>query len=215
MNTWNAGQILTVVRTVNKMDIDYLGSDTVTQNQMLFQFMNVALWNLVRLCYNTETSDVVTVTADGHVQFTKGNTAISNLYEPLRMLKITNGVESEVPKRYSDTAPVGWYCEGPNQPIDLRGVTGEVKLKYIRYPRQVTQESDPVEIPESGYKALIMEISSLVKSVKNFYEEANAMAANAKAGYPVIAQAAMSARGPSAVGHPPDLDDAKRAGGVM
>jgi hypothetical protein len=207
MNTWNAGQILSVVRTVNSMDITYLGPDSSTQNQTLFQFMNIALWNLVRLCYNTEVTDTMTISADGPITFTKGNAAITNMYEPLRMLIITAGIETEVQRRYSDTAPVGWYCEGPNQPIDLRGITGSIKLKYIRYPRQVTQESDPVDISESGYKALIMEMSSLVKNVKNFYEEANAMAANAKAGYPSITQAAISARGPSSGGQPPSMSE--------
>lgn len=213
MNTWNAGQILTVVRTVNKMDIDYLGADDTAQNQMLFQFLNVALWNLARLCYNTEVSDVVNITDDGPVEFTRGSAAITNMYEPLRLVRIDGGREVEVNKRSSDTAPIGWYCESPNQPIHVRGSTGQHRLKYIRYPRQVTQETDPVDCPESGYKALIMEISALVKDVKNFYQEAEAMAANAKSGYSAITQAAISGRGPSSGGMPPSFDDVKKAQG--
>jgi len=191
MNTWNAGQILSVVRTINKMDMGYLGDDPSTQNQTLFQFMNASLWKLAKLCHNTETSDTVNITADGPLQLTKGNTPITNMYEPLRLLSDVG----EVPRRYFQTSPYGWYCEGPNQPIDVKGITGPHRLVYIRYPRQVTQESDPVDIPESGYTALIMEISSLLKYVKNFYEEANAMGGNAKAGYTGIAQAAIAARG--------------------
>ena len=170
MNTWNAGQILSVVRTINKMDITYLGPDDTTQNQTLFQFMNVALWNLVRLCYNTETSDTINLTADGPVTFQKGNADITNMFEPLRLIEVkVDNSEVEAQKRYSDTAPVGWYRESENQPIDCRGLRGNYKLKYIRYPRQVTHETDPVDVSEAGYKALIMDMSALIKNVKNFY----------------------------------------------
>lgn len=210
MNTWNAGQILSVVRTVNKMDIDYLGSDSTSQNQTLLQFMNVALWNLARLCYNTETSDPLEITADGTADFQKNAAPITNMFEPLRLL---NADGSEAPQRYLDTSSVGWYCEGPGRQIDVRGMTGQCRMKYIRYPRQVTQESDPVDCPESGYKPLIMEISALVKSVKNFYQEAQAMEGTAKTGYDEIAQAAISARGPSPGGNPPSFNDSTRARG--
>lgn len=202
MNTWNAGQILMVVRDINKMDMNYLGPDDEAQGQALIRFMNVALWNMARLCYNTETSDTINITDDGIVNFTRGNAPITNMYEPLRLLR--NGVE--VPKRYSETSSRGWYCEGPNRPIHLRGFTGEVKMEYIRYPRQVTQDSDPVDCPESGYDALINKISEQVKAVKNFYEESAAMNAKAKEGYPNVAQAAISARG-QAGGSPPSLSD--------
>jgi len=207
MNTWNAGQILTVARTINKMDMSYLGPDEGSQDQTLIQFMNIALWDMARLCYNTEASDVMNVTADGVVDFTRGNIPITNMFEPLRLLNIGGGNEMEVPKRYSDTAPTGWYCESPNQPIDLKGIRGQVKLKYIRYPRQVTQIGDPVDCPESGYDALINKISAQVKSVKNFYEESAAMEAKAKDGYPNVAQAAISARGQSSAGAPPSFGD--------
>lgn len=210
MNTWNAGQILTVVRTINKMDVDYLGPDPTTQNQTLFQFMNVALWNLVRLCYNTETSDVLSISADGTANFMKNTQPITNMFEPLRMLA-SDG--SEAPQRFTDSYPVGWYCEGPGQPIDVRGLTGQYLVKYIRYPRQVTQEADPVDCPEAGYKPLIMEISTLVKSVKNFYAEAQAMEGIARTGYDEIVQAAVSARGPSPGGNPPSFNDASRVRG--
>lgn len=210
INTWNAGQILSVVRTINRMDINYLGPDESTQDQTLLQFCNVALWSLARLCYNTETSDVATITAEGIVPFTFGNAPIANMYEPLRMLAADG---SEAPQRYLDTSPVGWYCEGPGKPIDVRGLTGQYRLKYIRYPRQVTQASDPVDISESGYKPLIMEISSLIKSVKNFYAEAEAMGNVAKSGYAGITQAAISGRGPSSGGQPPSYGDVMKAQG--
>ncbi|QHT61696.1 hypothetical protein GXP70_18095 [Paenibacillus lycopersici] len=214
MNTWNAGQILSVVRTVNKMDIDYLGSDSTSQNQTLLQFMNVALWNLARLCYNAETSDTIAISADGNASFTRGNAAITNMFEPLRLIKVNvDGSEEEAPQRYLDTSAVGWYCEGPNQPIHIRGLSGSFKLKYLRYPRIVTQESDPVDMPESGYKPLIMEISALVKNVKNFYEEANAMEGAARSGYAEIVQAAISARGAAPGGSPPSFADVPKAKG--
>lgn len=213
MNTWNAGQIITVVRTINRMDISYLGSDETAQNQTLFQFMNVSLWKLARLCYNTETSDTISITTNGPVTFTNGNTVITNMFEPLRLLQVVSGTETEVPRRNSDTAPLGWYRESPNQSIDARGLNGSYKLKYIRYPRQVTQNSDPVDCPESGYQTLINEISAMVKSVKNYYEESSAMAANAKSGYTGLVQAAISGRGPSTGGQPPSMQDATVAKG--
>jgi hypothetical protein len=211
MHTWNAGQILTVIRTVNKMDIDYLGPDESSQNQMLIQFMNVALWKLARLCFNTEVSDTLTISGDGPVTFQKGQAAIANMFEPLRIVDVSTG--SEMPKRPAFTSARGWYCEGPNQPIDIRGFTGDFQLHYIRYPRQVTQASDPVDCPETGYQALIAEISAMVKDVKNFYDESAAMEAKAKAGYSVIEQAAQSARGPSSGGLPPSFRDVDRARG--
>lgn len=190
-----------------------MGPDESTQDQALLQFMNVALWNLARLCYNTESSDDIVISADGNVSFTMGNTPITNMYEPLRLLKVDGSSEIEVQRRYSDTAPIGWYCESPNKPIHLRGVTGTLRLKYIRYPRQVTQASDPVDVSEAGYKPLIMEISSLIKSAKNFYQESEAMGAVAKSGYAGITQAAISGRGPSSGGQPPSYDDVKKAQG--
>jgi hypothetical protein len=211
MNTWNAGQILTVVRTINKMDIDYLGPDQSTQDQTLIQFMNVALWKLARLMYNTEISDVLTVSGDGPVTFQKGQAPVTNMFEPLRIVDVSSG--SEMPKRQAFTSARGWYCEGPNQPIDIRGFTGDFQLHYIRYPRQVTQASDPVDCPESGYHALIQEISALVKLTKNFYDEAAAAQNNAQVGYPAITQAAISARGPSSGGNPPSFRDADRLRG--
>lgn len=206
--TWNAGQILTAVQTTNKMDMNYLGPDEDAQNQALIRFMNIALWGMARLCYNTETSDPIHVMDEGVVNFTKGNAIITNLFEPLRLIR--NG--TELPKRYMETSARGWYCEGPNRPIHLRGYTGQVTLEYIRYPRQVTQASDPVDCPESGYDALINKISEQVKSVKNFYEESTAMAAKAKAGYPNVTQAAISARGQSG-GNPPSYGDVSTARG--
>lgn len=214
MNTWNAGQILSVVRTRNKMDINYLGDDETAQNQALFQFLNVALWKLARLAYNTETSDTVTISQDGPVTFTKGNTAISNMFEPLRMVKMENGRPvAEHPKRYSILAPIGWWCEAPNQPIDVVGATGTYALTYIRYPRQITQAGDPVDITEQAYGALIDEISTQIKLTKNYYEEAAAVDAKAKQAYPGITQSAISARGPSSGGQPPSYDDVKQARG--
>jgi hypothetical protein len=211
MHTWNAGQILTVVRTVNKMDIDYLGPDQSTQDQTLIQFMNVALWKLARLMYNTEISDVLTVSGDGPVTFQKGQAAITNMFEPLRIIDVNTG--SEMPKRPAYTSARGWYCEAPNRKIDIRGFTGDFELHYIRYPRQVTKSDDPVDCPESGYHALINEISAQVKLVKNFYEESSAAAGNAQAGYPMVTQAAISARGPSSGGNPPSFRDVDKARG--
>jgi len=211
MHTWNAGQILTVVRTVNKMDIDYLGPDESSQNQMLIQFMNVALWKLARLCYNTEISDVLTISGDGPVEFEKGNSPITNMFEPLRIVDVNTG--SEMPKRPAYTSARGWYCEAPNRTIDIRGFTGDFQLHYIRYPRQVTKENDQVDCPESGYSALINEISAQVKLVKNFYDESAAAQTAAQAGYPTITQAAISARGPSSGGNPPSFRDVDNARG--
>lgn len=216
MNTWNAGQILTQVRTMNRMDIDYLGPDTSTQNQTLFGFMNICLWNLPRLAYLADTSDPVTLAASGPVTFTKGNAAITNMYEPLRLLGYENGLlVDEMSKRPSYTYPVGWWREAVNQPVDVNGAkpTATYKLAYLRYPSQVTQESDAVDIAEAGYKPLIMAITELIKWSKNFYSEAEAASNASKLGYNAIAQAAIAARGASAQGQPPSYDDVKQARG--
>ncbi|PZD95237.1 hypothetical protein DNH61_11800 [Paenibacillus sambharensis] len=83
------------------------------------------------------------------------------------------------------------------------------------FQQPVTQAADPVDCPESGYQTLIMEISSQVKYVKNFYNEADAMVGAAKTGYAGITQAAISARGPSSGGQPPSYDDVQKARGGM
>lgn len=211
MNTWNAGQLASVILTLGKMDVDYLGADDTSRKQSIYQFLNMALWKLARLAYNVEYSDPLPVTQDGFVTFKRGSITVTDMFEPLQLLDATN---TEVPKRYSYTAPIGWWVDSPNQQIHLKGLTaGSYVLKYLRLPRTVTKDDDPIDMPESGYQTLVHEVLASIKTTKNYYEEAAAMDGRAKAGYPAITQAAISARGPSSGGQPPSYEDVTKARG--
>lgn len=205
---YNAGQLATIIKKLAQMDMEELGPDDDTQNSYIFQFMNIVMLKMARMAYNVEFSDAKTISVDGYVTFQLNGVDISNLFEPLSLL---DSDENEVTKRTSYSAPKGWYRESNNLGVHVRGLTsGTYSLKYIRYPNLVTLTTDTVEIPPSGYDALIKDVIALIKLAPNSYAGSEFAGGLAKESYGEVTQGAMSARG---TGTPPNTRDTMTARG--
>jgi hypothetical protein len=204
-NIYNAGTLASIIAKLAEMDVPDLGSTSVTQNNYIYQFMNIALMKLARIAFIVTYSDPLPIAANGQYTFKKGNVAITDLYEPQVVLDAT---ETEMQKRTSYSAPTGWWRDSQNQEVHFRGVTaGNYVLKYLKYPARVTQDSDTVEFPPSGYDALIKEVISLIKYAKNSYAGAEFMDGKAKASMSEATQGSMSSRGTGSSGQPPGPND--------
>lgn len=208
---YNSGQLSTIIKKLVQMDLEELGPDDDTQNSYIFQFMNIVMMKLARMAYNVEFSDAKTISADGYVTFQLNGSDIANLFEPLTVYDST---DNEVQKRTSYSAPKGWWRESQNLGVHLRGLTsGSYRLKYIRYPKLVTLTDDAVEIPPSGYDALIKDVVSLIKLAPNSYAGSEYVGGLAKQAYGGVTQGAISARGTGNSGQPPGPQDTTIARG--
>lgn len=208
---YNAGQLATIIKKLVQMDLEELGPDDDTQNSYIFQFMNIIMMKMARMAYNVEFSDAKTISADGYVTFQLNGTDISNMFEPLT---VYDASDNEMQKRTSYSAPKGWWRESNNLGIHVRGLTsGSYKVKYIRYPALVTLTTDTVEIPPSGYDALIKDVVSLIKLAPNSYAGSETVGAMAKQAYGGVTQGAISARGTGNSGQPPGPADTLTARG--
>lgn len=211
-NLYNAGQLATIIKKLCAMDLEEIGSDDDTQNTHIFQFMNIILMKLARMAYNVEFSDAKTISTDGYVTFQLNGTDIDNLYEPLTIVD-TTPLENEMQKRTSYSGPKGWWRESNNLGIHVRGITGSYKMKYIRYPKLITLTTDTVELPPSGYDALIKDVVSLIKLAPNSYAGSEYVGGLAKQAYGGVTQGAISARGTGNSGQPPSAQDTSVARG--
>lgn len=215
---YNAGQLATIIIKANEKDIEDLG-DTNSQKSYIYQFMNIAMWKLAKLADRVEFSDSMTLSSDGFVSFTKSGSPITNMFEP-KTVYMPDG--QSLQKRTSWESPIGWWRESELQDVHIRGFSltttakltaGTYQLKYIRYPRPVTIDSDVVDFPPMGYDALIKEVSALIKLPKNSYNGADFMDSKAKQQYNNVAQAAISSKGTGSTGQPLGLADAAQAKG--
>lgn len=217
-NLYNAGELYTIINKLGEMDMDDLGEEA-QRKTFVYHYANIAMWKLVRLAHRVDYSDVVELTGDGYAEFTKSGQGISNLYEPMSII-MPNG--QPMAKRTAEEAPVGWWRESETQEIHVRGfslttsqklVTGDYKLKFIRYPNRITIDSDPVDFPPSGYDALIKEVLSLIKYSKNSFADAEYLDAKAKQGYNNLTNAAIASKGTGTSGTTIGLNDATVAKG--
>lgn len=199
-NIYNSGQLATIIQNLAQNEMADLGATDALQKSAIYSLMNVAMMKLARIAYNTTYSDVLAISTDGFKTFQVGSQPIVNMFEPLVVLTST---DQEVQKRTSYSAPTGWWRDSQNLEIHVRGLTvGNYTLKYIRYPKLVTLDSDTVEFPPSGYDALIKDIMSLVKLTRNSYAGAEYMDGKSKVSLGEVTQAAMSAKGTGSSGQP-------------
>jgi ABC-type uncharacterized transport system permease subunit len=207
-NIYNAGQLAAIITQLSEMDVEDLGTNP---NTFIYTYMNIAMMKLARVAYQVKFSDALQISSNGPVTFQTAGVDISDLYEPQ---SIYTSTDSEIAKRTSYAAPVGWWREAENQPIHVRGLpSGLYTLKYIKYPARVSIETDPVEFPPSGYDALIKEVVSLIKYSKNSYSGAEFAKAQANASMGMATQGSISARGTMGGGQPPGPVDTSTARG--
>jgi len=169
-------EILEDIRSLAVNELDDLGADLTTQNEVIFRFTNIVLDKRARQAYNVAFSDPLNITTDDYQTFQKDAVDIEDMYEPLGIYGPTG---AQALNRKSWDAPMGWIREADNLLIHTKGLTGNHTLKYIRYPAAITASSDTVEYPRAGKVDLIMDVVSLCKLPKNFYQESEAMAARA------------------------------------
>jgi hypothetical protein len=197
---YNAGQLASIIQKLGEMDVQDLGNDDAAQKSNIYTFMNVAMMKHARLAYLGETSDLLSITADGPQVFLKNGSVITNMFEPLTLL---DSLGNEVRQRTSFTSSKGWYRESFNKDVHTKGITGVHTLRYLRYPALVTADANPVDFPPSGYDVLIKEVLAMIKYTRNSYGGAEFLEKNAKEQLNQVAQGSVRAQGTGSTGEPP------------
>lgn len=192
--------ILDDIRTLAANEIEDLGSDSTTQNAAIFRFVNMVLDKRARQAYNVAFSDTLNIAADGYQTFKKDTSDITDLYEPLDIYGPTG---TQTAKRTSYDGPKGWWRESDNLEIHTKQLTGDHTLKYIRYAATITTSTDTIEYPRAGKADLIYDVVALVKLIKNFYQESDAIKARATG--TATTRAAIDAKG--SISAPPSVAD--------
>lgn len=212
-NIYNAGQLATIILKAAEMDVPDLGADSTTQNSYIYQFMNIVMMKYFRVAYQEMFSDILAISADGYVQFKTSSALITDMAEPEKLLDMGTSNETEVTRRQSYSSAKGWWRGGQNQDIHVRGLSGNYKLVYLKYPARVTLDGDTVEFPPSGYDLLIKEVVAMIKWAKNSYGGSDFFDAKAKVALGEAVQGSISARGTGSSGQPPGPDDALKGRG--
>lgn len=214
---YTAGQLALIIQKLGQKEIAELGNDDSTQKSYIYNFMNLAMMKLARLANQVVYSDALNIAADGNVTFQVNAADITNLFEPSEIFGPTG---QQMQKRYTYDSPIGWYRDGENTSIHIKGfsyirplVAGNYTLKYIKYPKLVTIDTDTVQFPPSGYMALVKEVLSLIKTSGNEMADAQYLDGGAKTDYGEIGQAAMSAKGTGSTGQPISAQDVQVARG--
>lgn len=193
---FNAGQLAAMIKTAAKKDMPDFGEDN-EQNTAIYNWITLYMFQYAKAIRVTETSDALAISpSDDYVTFTRSGNPITDMYEPYQMLDEN---ERAAAKRTSfDNTNKGWYRESAFSPIHVRGLDGTFRLKYIRYPKQVTIDSDIPEISPSTYAELVSWVVGKLKLTKNYYQESQAMLADANAVRHAKTKAAVSGMGTNA-----------------
>src|SRR5690348_8917605 len=120
------------------MDVPDLGADSTTQNSYIYQFLNVVMMKYFRVAYQEMFSDTLAISTNGYVQFKTNSALITDMAEPEKLIDVGTANETEVAKRTSYSATKGWWRGGQNQDIHVRGLSGNYKLVYLKYPARVS-----------------------------------------------------------------------------
>lgn len=203
----SAGDVITLVKSMNAMDGEELGTDSQQTDKYII-FLNRALKELAHLAYRTRQSDVLNITSDGYKTFQKDSADIADMYAPLRILGPSG---SDTAKRTSYAAPIGWWRESDGQQIHVKQMSGNHTLIYIGYPLAVTDANSPLDFPEAGVMALAFWVIGIAKEARNAFEESNAMYQRARERLKIVVIANEAARGTSSGGFVPSIADVDRA----
>lgn len=187
--------ILPTIRSLAQMELGDIGDNEGEQNDMIFRLTNVVLRKRARQAYVVEMSPPLEILTSGYQSF-----VTTNMYEPL---DIYNASGRKAKKRSSWDAPIGWWRSSEYQGIHTKGMTGSHTLHYLRYPSAVTSDTSLVEFPMAGQMDLIMDVVQMIKLVKNYYSESDAIKARAT-GTAAI-KASIAAKG--TYNSPPSLED--------
>lgn len=202
-NIYNAGQLGTIIKQMAQNDVPDLGSDTL-QSSFIYMYLNLALQELARLAYLVTFSDALAVNSTGWYNFLKSTASIATtLFEPQVILPYPESGSTTYIKRTAYEAPTGFWRESHDQGIHIKGLpAGNYTLKYLRYPKQITLDTDIVEMPSSANATLCKTVVGMIKLSKNSYEGQQIMDASAKQSMGLAAQGSISARGMGTTGQP-------------
>lgn len=181
-----ADQLLMLIQQICIMDLAYLGESDSIRKTLMYDYLSLAMQAMAKQANNVAISEPLIISGDGPKQFKAGGAPIADMFQPLRMIDSMN---VEARHSQSFTFPKGWYWEGSQSDIYVRGLSGTYTLHYIKYPAWITSGDQIPDFPPSGYMALIYECAALIKQSKNFYEESNAMKEQARSGYGAIEEA--------------------------
>lgn len=201
---YNAGQLATIIKMACKMDVIDIGEDS-QQDSYIFEWMNMFMFQNAKKIRKTATSSTLTIAGTGYFDFLINGQPINDMYEPYQMLDAN---DKAVAKRTSyDATTKGWYREDSYSKIHIRDITGDYRLKYIKYPTKITLDSQFPELPPAAYHEMITWVCAQIKLVKNYYQESQAVLAMSNSVSLAAVKAAQSGMGTNA--QSPGPDDAK------
>ena len=203
-----AGDVITMVKIMNAMDGEEVGSTDAAQTSSYIIFINRALKELAHLAYRTRISDTLNIITYGDQTFKKNSTDIDDLYSPLRIISDTTN--KPILKRTAFDAPLGWWRESDAQSINTKGMTGNHKLHYVGYPTAVVDSNSVLDFPEAGVMGLIFWVIGIAKEARNAFADSNAMYQRAQERLKILTLSNEAARGYSTSGYVPAVDDVNR-----
>jgi hypothetical protein len=203
MSTYTADQLATIIKIACKKDVIDLGEES-DQNFYIYEWINMYLHQYAKKIRKTRTSDALSISSTGYVSFLYDSVVISDMYEPYQILD-ANDRAFRMRTSFDDTG-TGWYREDAFADIHVRGANGTYRLKYIKFPEKITLGSQTPECSPASYGELISWVCSRIKYTKGYYEESNAMLADANAVRLGAVKAAQSGMGTNA--QKPGPDDA-------
>lgn len=161
-----ANDLLPTIQKIASSYLDELGSNETDQNNYIFEFLSRTLRKLAGIAYQVKDSDKLTLSQDGYVTFKRDGVEIQDLYAPLTLL---NPQGYEVTKRTSFSDDKGWWRDGSNSSVHIKGFSsarplmqGDYTLKYVAYPKKITEATDAVEFPDAGSLGLSYHCAALI-----------------------------------------------------
>jgi hypothetical protein len=201
---YTADQLATIIKMAAKKDMPDFGEDE-EQDFYIFQWLNLYMFQFAKAIRKTRTSDELTISATGYVNFLVSGQEITDLYEPYQIL---DTADKAVTKRTSfDNTSPGWYREDGFSQVHVRGITGAYRLKYIKYADPITLGTQVPEISPASYAEVVSWVVSKLKLTKNYLDESKALQADAQSVNLAKVKAAQSGMGTNA--QQPGPDDAK------
>lgn len=204
---YTADQLATMIKIAAKKDMPDFGEDD-DQDFYIFQWINLYMFQFAKAIRKIATSDALTLSTTGYVEFLVNGQVATDIYEPYQILD-ANDKAATKRTSFDNTGP-GWYREDGFSQVHVRGLTGAYRLKYIKYANPITLGEQVPEIPPASYAEVVSWVVGKLKLTKNYLNENQALQADANAVSLAKVKAAQSAMGTNA--QQPGPDDVKLGG---
>lgn len=192
MAKYTVGDLTDMIKRNARMDLALLGSNVTEQNNYIFNYLTLALWKYAGLVFYVRTSDPIEVTTNGPVTFQIDGADVEDMYSQQYILN-ANG--QKVTKRSAfDDKSNGWFREGFNQQLDIRGA-GTYTLVYRAYHPKITATNQELLWPQTSYNLLMYETIGKIKQSKNDDSGASAAFSIADKEIPILVKSTEDAYG--------------------